>query len=83
MPRRYRHLMSDLIALIPHCKKDSKLDTKSDRNVLNEVADMKVRTGTASTAHRPAGRAGKHEYDSKPPVCQQICPAQTLSLPVC
>ncbi|KAJ9510337.1 hypothetical protein QJQ45_015813 [Haematococcus lacustris] len=38
---RYRHLMTDLIALIPHSKKDSKLDTKTDRNVINEVADMK------------------------------------------
>ncbi len=39
---RYRHLMTDITALIPHSKKDSKLDTKNDRNVLNEVADMKV-----------------------------------------
>ena len=38
---RYRHLMNDLINLIPHCKKDNKLDTKNDRNVINEVADMK------------------------------------------
>lgn len=38
---RYRHLMNDMIDLIPHCKKDSKLDTKNDRNVVNEVADMK------------------------------------------
>lgn len=40
---RYRHLMNDIIQLLPHCKKDNKLDTKNDRNVLNEVADMKVR----------------------------------------
>lgn len=40
--RRYRHLMNDIIALIPHSKKDSKLDTKNDRQVINEVADMKV-----------------------------------------
>ena len=39
---RYRHLMTDMIDLIPHSKKDSKLDTKNDRNVVNEVADMKV-----------------------------------------
>jgi len=38
---RYRHLMNDLISLIPHSKKDSKLDTKNDRGVINEVADMK------------------------------------------
>ena len=41
-PCRYRHLMNDLIQLLPHCKKDNKLDTKNDRNVINEVADMKV-----------------------------------------
>jgi len=34
--------MTDMIDLIPHSKKDSKLDTKNDRNVVNEVADMKV-----------------------------------------
>ncbi|BDA41073.1 Ribosome biogenesis protein BRX1 homolog [Coccomyxa sp. Obi] len=38
---RYRHLMLDLIQLLPHCKKDVKLDTKTDRVVINEVADMK------------------------------------------
>ena len=40
--RRFRHLMLDLIQLLPHSKKDAKLDTKSDRQVINEVADMKV-----------------------------------------
>lgn len=38
---RYRHLMMDLISLIPHSKKDSKLDTKSERGVLNEVAELR------------------------------------------
>ncbi|KAG1676612.1 hypothetical protein FOA52_008741 [Chlamydomonas sp. UWO 241] len=38
---RFRHLMTDVADLLPHSKRDSKLDTKSDRNVLNEVADMK------------------------------------------
>lgn len=28
--------------LLPHCKKDAKLDTKSDRGVINEIADIKV-----------------------------------------
>ncbi len=36
-----RHLMEDVIALLPHSKKESKLDTKSDRGVINEVADLK------------------------------------------
>lgn len=34
--------MMDLAQLLPHCKRDSKLDTKTDRGVINEVADMKV-----------------------------------------
>lgn len=34
--------MLDLGQLLPHCKKDAKLDTKSERGVINEVADMKV-----------------------------------------
>lgn len=38
---RSRHLMMDLMQLLPHCKKDAKLDTKSDRGVINEVADIK------------------------------------------
>ena len=38
--------MNDLIDLLPHSKKDSKLDTKHDRNVINEVRlRMKCRTG--------------------------------------
>ncbi len=31
----------DVVALLPHSKKESKLDTKSDRGVINEVADLK------------------------------------------
>ncbi|KXZ43088.1 hypothetical protein GPECTOR_102g41 [Gonium pectorale] len=38
---RYRHLMEDVLSLLPHSKKESKLDTKSDRGVINEVADLK------------------------------------------
>eukprot|EP00898_Chlorokybus_atmophyticus_P006158 jgi/Chlat1/6543/Chrsp45S06017 len=38
---RYRHLMTDILALLPHSKKDVKLDTKDDRQVLNEIADLK------------------------------------------
>ena len=35
---RHRHLMLDLAQLLPHAKKDFKLDTKSDRGVINEVS---------------------------------------------
>ena len=46
---RHRHLLLDLTQLLPHCKKDAKLDTKTDKGVINEVADMKV-----SSPHHPS-----------------------------
>ena len=39
---RFRHLMLDLTQLIVNAKKDAKLDTKSQRQIINEVADIKV-----------------------------------------
>jgi hypothetical protein len=53
---RYRHLMNDLISLIPHSKKDSKLDTKNDRGVINEVADMKVGHGSRAVSRSSSNR---------------------------
>ena len=38
---RDRHLLSDLVDLLPHGKKDSKLDTKNDLDALNELALLK------------------------------------------
>jgi ribosome biogenesis protein BRX1 len=38
---RYRHLLEDLKNLIPHHKKDNKLDSKGDIQVVNEIAEMK------------------------------------------
>eukprot|EP00762_Andalucia_godoyi_P004553 ANDGO_05126.mRNA.1 Ribosome biogenesis protein BRX1 homolog len=38
---KHRHLLNDLVAIIPHCKKDSKLDSKSQLTVLNEVCELK------------------------------------------
>ncbi len=38
---RYRHLLEDLKKLIPHHKKDNKLDDKGDIQAVNEIADMK------------------------------------------
>ncbi|TGZ63698.1 hypothetical protein CRM22_006784 [Opisthorchis felineus] len=35
-----RHLMKDLLTMMPHGKKESKLDTKRDLSVLNELAEM-------------------------------------------
>jgi ribosome biogenesis protein BRX1 len=42
---RFRHFLLDILQLLPHSKKDAKLDTKSDRAAINEVADLK---GTSS-----------------------------------
>ncbi|KAK4686531.1 ribosome biogenesis protein BRX1, partial [Tremellales sp. Uapishka_1] len=38
--QRMRHLMHDLEALLPHTKKDSKLDSKSSLHLLNELSDL-------------------------------------------
>jgi len=40
LTRRQRHLMNDLATLLPHSKKDAKLDTKSKLYHLNELADL-------------------------------------------
>ncbi|CAL1705245.1 unnamed protein product [Somion occarium] len=37
---RMRHLMNDLEALLPHVKKDAKLDSKSHLHLLPELADL-------------------------------------------
>lgn len=37
---RHRHLLNDLCALLPHSRKDAKLDTKSQLHLLNEVAEL-------------------------------------------
>ncbi|GAA5803662.1 Brix domain-containing protein [Helicostylum pulchrum] len=37
---RYRHLLTDLESLMPHSKKDAKLDTKNNLYILNELADL-------------------------------------------
>ncbi|PAV23513.1 ribosome biogenesis BRX1 [Pyrrhoderma noxium] len=37
---RMRHLMSDIEVLLPHVKKDSKLDSKSQLHLLPELADL-------------------------------------------
>ncbi|TKY86426.1 hypothetical protein EX895_004575 [Sporisorium graminicola] len=37
---RMRHLINDLETLMPHAKKDSKLDSKSQLHLLNELAEL-------------------------------------------
>lgn len=38
--QRMRHLISDLNQLLPHTKKDAKLDSKSALHLVNELADL-------------------------------------------
>lgn len=38
---RYRHFMDDLRKLLPHHKKDVKLDAKDSFHVVNEIAEIK------------------------------------------
>lgn len=42
MTSRYRHLMLDFRAMIPHHKKESKLDSKDMLTVVNEIAALKA-----------------------------------------
>jgi len=37
---RHRHLLNDLASLLPHSRKDAKLDTKSKLYQLNELAEL-------------------------------------------
>ena len=37
---RHRHLLNDLAALLPHARKESKLDTKTKLFQLNELAEL-------------------------------------------
>ncbi|KAJ4886540.1 Ribosomal RNA processing Brix domain protein [Raphanus sativus] len=39
---RYRHLMLNIVSLLPHCKKDSKVEAKSSKGAtLNELVELK------------------------------------------
>ncbi|QDZ25304.1 Brix domain-containing protein [Chloropicon primus] len=38
---RHRHLFQDLLQLLPSGKKENKLDTKKDKDVVNEIAELK------------------------------------------
>lgn len=40
MNTSHRHLMNDLYGLLPHSRKDAKLDTKTKLYQLNELADL-------------------------------------------
>src|SRR5690606_40779986 len=37
---RQRHLLGDLLSMLPHARKDAKLDTKRDFSTLVELADI-------------------------------------------
>ncbi|XP_039129968.1 ribosome biogenesis protein BRX1 homolog 2-like [Dioscorea cayenensis subsp. rotundata] len=39
---RYRHLMMDVVSLLPHCKKDSKVESKETKGAtLNEIVELR------------------------------------------
>ncbi|KYQ92878.1 brix domain-containing protein [Tieghemostelium lacteum] len=38
---KHRHLMTDMIALVPHSKKEDKIDDKSTLTLINETCEMK------------------------------------------
>jgi len=38
---RYRHFMNDLVALMPHAKKEAKFDGKGPMNLISEIADSR------------------------------------------
>jgi len=39
---RYRHLMLNLVSLMPHCKKDNKVESKETKGAtLNELVELK------------------------------------------
>ncbi|KAJ1885716.1 Ribosome biogenesis protein brx1, partial [Kickxella alabastrina] len=37
---RHRHLMNDLEALLPHSKKEAKIEAKKEMELLNELAEI-------------------------------------------
>ncbi|KAI8810804.1 Brix domain-containing protein [Cladochytrium replicatum] len=37
---RFRHMMNDLSAMLPHSKKDNKLDVKANVQIINELAEL-------------------------------------------
>lgn len=40
--RRYRHLMQNVVSLLPHAKKDSKVESKQSKgNALNELLELR------------------------------------------
>eukprot|EP01085_Mycamoeba_gemmipara_P000487 Mycagemm_TRINITY_DN10387_c0_g5::TRINITY_DN10387_c0_g5_i1::g.487::m.487 type:complete len:327 gc:universal TRINITY_DN10387_c0_g5_i1:103-1083(+) len=41
IPHRYRHLMNDLRRLLPHSKKENKLDPRATLAQINEIAEIK------------------------------------------
>ena len=39
---RYRHLMLNMVSLLPHCKKDNKVESKETKGAtLNELVELK------------------------------------------
>lgn len=84
--RRHRHLLADLHSLLPHSRKDAKLDTKTQLYQLNELADLY----NCNNVMFFEARKGKDLYIwlSKPPNgptlklhCQNIHTMEELNFP--
>ncbi|KAF2172773.1 hypothetical protein M409DRAFT_35391 [Zasmidium cellare ATCC 36951] len=83
---RHRHLLNDLHSLLPHSRKDAKLDTKTQLHQLNELADLY----NCNNVLFFEARKGKDLYIwlSKPPNgptvklhCQNIHTMEELNFP--
>ncbi|KAK4501674.1 hypothetical protein PRZ48_007483 [Zasmidium cellare] len=83
---RHRHLLNDLHSLLPHSRKDAKLDTKTRLHQLNELADLY----NCNNVLFFEARKGKDLYIwlSKPPNgptvklhCQNIHTMEELNFP--
>jgi ribosome biogenesis protein BRX1 len=63
---RQRHLLNDLAALLPHARKESKLDTKTRLHQLNELADLHSCNNVLFFEARKGG-ADLYAWLAKPP----------------
>lgn len=62
----FRHFMLDLAQILPHSKKDAKLDTKSERAAINEVADERCCSSVLFFEARKRG-ADSYLWLARPP----------------
>ena len=69
---RHRHLLNDLYSLLPHSRKDAKLDTKTKLYQLNELAELYNCNNVLFFEARKVGTFGSRETFSGLPYSRQI-----------